>query len=52
MLTKLVKRLTRLEPASPAREGIVSFSIGDFSEGQLLALPMLCRARETGYGRR
>jgi hypothetical protein len=38
MLTKLVKRLSRLEPVSPAREGIVSFSIGDFSELQLLAL--------------
>jgi hypothetical protein len=48
MLTNLVKRLTRLEPVSPVRKGIVSLSIGDFSEEQLLALPMLCRAREIG----
>jgi len=48
MLTNLVKRLTRLEPVSPTWEGIVSISIGDFSEVQLVALRMLCRAREMG----
>ena len=45
MLTKLVKRLTWLEPATPTRKGIVCFSVGDFAELQLLALHAGCGSR-------